>query len=327
MLDFQKIAAAILVAFRDNGPIADASDRRPGRGGVIHAVMCPVAFQDRMETGVGEAGGDPEEIEWRLQERFPQAVALLVEKLLDAVLREGDRVIVLALVREDGRFDRSDAEACRVVDVGLVIDHLKSVALLNVEEVDLPGVNIRDANRQERIVAIGLDDIPERRVDSSFGIFLFQSDGLGVFVGADCVAGQVDDGIVGHRLGKGDVFDAGQAVERRERVVVHAGPQLGRVEHVGRGLADAVRLQGREAQVREDQRWIVASLDQVFLDIERVDTDAILGVSISMSSVCFLEGEQPLIQRRPAMAQINGTDLRIVLFVIDYLLITRECTG
>lgn len=276
MFNLQEIASATLVAFRDNGSIADAPDGRSGRGGVIHAVMCPVAFQDRMETGVGEAGGDPEEIERRFQERFPQTVSLLVEKLLDAVLREGDRVIVLALVREDSRFYRGDIEACRVVDVGLVIDHLESVAFLDIEEVDLPGVNVRDPDRQERIVAVGLDNIPERRVDRSFGIFLFQRDGLGVFVGADRVAGQVDDGIIGHRLGECDVFDVGQAVERREGVIVHAGPQLGRVEHVGRGLADAVRLQGREAQVREDQRWIVASLDQVFLDIERVDTDAVL---------------------------------------------------
>ncbi len=56
MFNLQEIASATLVAFRDNGSIADAPDGRSGRGGVIHAVMCPVAFQDRMETGVGEAG-------------------------------------------------------------------------------------------------------------------------------------------------------------------------------------------------------------------------------------------------------------------------------
>ena len=73
-------------------------------------MMGPIPFQDGMETGVGETGGDTEEIQGGFQEGTTQATALLIEIFKDAVLGEGDGHIRLALMGEDGSLDGGDTE-------------------------------------------------------------------------------------------------------------------------------------------------------------------------------------------------------------------------
>ena len=76
---FQRMSSAAHIAFGDDGTGSDALDLRPDGGCVVNSVMCPIAFQDRMEAGVCETRGDTEEIQRSFPEGLPKAVPFEVE--------------------------------------------------------------------------------------------------------------------------------------------------------------------------------------------------------------------------------------------------------
>ena len=52
MLYFQEVSSAILISFGYDSSGSDTLDRSPDRCRVIDPVVCTIAFQDRMKTGI-----------------------------------------------------------------------------------------------------------------------------------------------------------------------------------------------------------------------------------------------------------------------------------
>ena len=86
-------------------------------------MMCPIAFQDRMEAGVRETRCDAEEIQRSLQESLPEAVPFKIEIFENAILGEWYGCKIFSLMREDGSLDGGDIQGCRVVYIGNVVQH------------------------------------------------------------------------------------------------------------------------------------------------------------------------------------------------------------
>ena len=49
---------------------------------------------------------------------------------------------------EDGSLDGGDIQGCRVVYIGNVIQDPERISFLHIEKVDLPGIYIRNLDRQ-----------------------------------------------------------------------------------------------------------------------------------------------------------------------------------
>ncbi len=196
MFHFQRMASATHIAFGDDGSGSDTFDLGSSRSRVVHPMMCPVAFQDRMEAGVCETRSDAEEIQRSFQESLPKAVSFEVEIFGDAILgkRYGDKIF--SLMCEDGSFDRGDIQSCRVVYVSDVIQYPERIPFLHVEEVDLPSIYIRNLDCQQRVRPACLDHVPKRRIDRTFRVMAFDDNGFVEFVCQERIACQVDDGIV-----------------------------------------------------------------------------------------------------------------------------------
>lgn len=73
------MASSAHIAFGDDGPGSDTLDFRPDGSRVVYSMMCPIAFQDRMEAGVRETRSNAEEIQRSLQESLSETVPLEVE--------------------------------------------------------------------------------------------------------------------------------------------------------------------------------------------------------------------------------------------------------
>ena len=70
MFHFQEITPTVLISLGDNRTGSDAAYRCTGRCRVINPMMCPVSFEDRVETGVRKTGCDPEKVQRCFQERL-----------------------------------------------------------------------------------------------------------------------------------------------------------------------------------------------------------------------------------------------------------------
>ena len=110
--------------------------------------------------------------------------------------------------------------------------------------------------------------------------FFLEGDRLIKFIGVDRIAGQVDYGIIGQRLGEGDISDRLPGIYRGKCVIMHAGSQFRRIEDMGGCPADTVCFQGREAQPEKME----AGLSPFFIKYSlrprnryrcRIDTDAV----------------------------------------------------
>ena len=276
VFDFYRITAAVSPALEDDRAVADCLDRRARRSRVIHAVMGAIAFQDRMEARIGEAGRDAVIIQRSLEESLAKTVSLGVEELMHTVLREREGLIGLALVREDSPLDGGNAERRRIVDIRLVIDNLERIPFFDIEKVDLPSINIRDTDGEERVGPLLGDDVPERRRNRTLDVATLQGNGFVVSISLDRPLRQVDDRIIRQRFGKADVANRLQGILRRERTIIHPGAEFGRVEHAACRPHNAIRLQRRETEARKDNRRVVARFDFEVADIQRIDADAIL---------------------------------------------------
>ena len=229
-----------------------------------------------MEARIGEAGRDAVVIQRSLEESLAKAVPLGIEELMHTVLREREGLIGLALVREDSPLDGGNAERRRIIDIRLVIDNLERIPFFDIEKVDLPSVNIRDTDGKERVGPLVGDDVPERRRNRTLDVATLQGNGFIISISLDRPLRQVDDRIIRQRFGKADVANRLQGILRRERTIIHPGAEFGRVEHAACRPHNAIRLQRRETEARKDNRRVVARLDFIVADIQRIDADAIL---------------------------------------------------
>lgn len=121
MFHFQRMASSAHIAFGDDGPGSDALDFRPDGSRVVYSMMCPIAFQDRMEAGVRETRSNAEEIQRSLQESLSETVPLEVEIFENAILGKRYGCKIFSLMREDSSLDGGDIQGCRVVYIGNVI--------------------------------------------------------------------------------------------------------------------------------------------------------------------------------------------------------------
>ncbi len=141
--DLEVVAGATpLKGFLNHHPVADGFYRCTGRCGIVHPVMGAVAFQHRVEAGVREAGADAEEVEGSFQESLPEAVALFVEVLSHGILFKRNGPVLPATVCEGSSFDGGDLHEGGVIDPCLVVHHSERIALLHIEEIDLPGIDV-----------------------------------------------------------------------------------------------------------------------------------------------------------------------------------------
>ena len=101
-----------------------------------------------MEAGVRETRCDAEEIQRSLQESLPEAVPFKIEIFENAILGEWYGCKIFSLMREDGSLDGGDIQGCRVVYIGNVVQHPEWVSFFYIEKVDLPGIYIRNLDRQ-----------------------------------------------------------------------------------------------------------------------------------------------------------------------------------
>ena len=123
MFYFQRMASSAHIAFGDDGPRSDTLDFRSDGSRIVYSMMCPIAFQDRMEAGVRETRCDAEEIQRSLQESLPEAVPFKIEIFENAILGEWYGCKIFSLMREYGSLDGGDIQGCRVVYIGNVVQH------------------------------------------------------------------------------------------------------------------------------------------------------------------------------------------------------------
>ena len=60
--NLQEVASSAFIPFGDHRACSNASHGRTGGSGIIHSMMGSIPLQDGVETGVGKARGDAEEI-------------------------------------------------------------------------------------------------------------------------------------------------------------------------------------------------------------------------------------------------------------------------
>ena len=252
---------------------ADGIDRRARRCGIVDAVVCPVAFQHRVETAVREARRDAIEVERGLQESTFEAVAPFVVVEFLAVLHEGDSVVQAVFVCERGGQDVEVFQTV-AVDVFLFVDDAELVLLLQSEEVDGPAEDIGQLHGQlGRGVAL-LHGHPERRFHLAFHLLPFPF--RGILAAAHTVfAAQVEDDVRFRTLFVDEEACAWQAVLGGEHGVGLSALHLAGIECAFGPFVQAVYVVHRQAVALQDGRQVLAVLDDAVIHVVAVGGDAI----------------------------------------------------
>ncbi len=143
----------------DDFSVTDGMDRSADRCCIIDTIMWPSDFQDGMQSGMGESGTDPGEPQRSLQKCFFQALTIGVVIALFPILNKGYGIKLFAGMFEPGciYFPQPDRQGINIL---LFIHHLELISLLQPEEIDAPGKNLRELNGQDRIYSAVGHGIP-----------------------------------------------------------------------------------------------------------------------------------------------------------------------
>ena len=114
MFYFQRMASSAHIAFGDDGPRSDTLDFRSDGSRIVYSMMCPIAFQDRMEAGVRETRCDAEEVQRSLQESLPEAVPFKIEIFENAILGEWYGCKIFSLMYQVSRKIPQSACGCQL---------------------------------------------------------------------------------------------------------------------------------------------------------------------------------------------------------------------
>ena len=139
-----------------------------------------------------------------------------------AVLHERNGSVLFVFVDEYGGIDGSNSQCRCVIDECFVVNDLERVSHFDVEEVDLPSVDICYLHCQQRRCPVVHNHIPKGRADVPFDIFTLDRNILLILKRFYAITGQVYDRIICQRFGKCDVLDGFQRILCSQSDVMHS---------------------------------------------------------------------------------------------------------
>src|SRR5690606_30350095 len=145
--DFHVVAVPTCISGFQNDAISHRMNGCARIGGIVRAEMGLVSLLDGMEATLGVAGADPLVFQGGLEKSLPQRVALFIIEIGPLSLVEIKAQIVLASMLEPRRENPPDSDRL-AIDGFLFVDDREGVPLLDPEEIDLPGEDLRKLSRE-----------------------------------------------------------------------------------------------------------------------------------------------------------------------------------
>lgn len=177
VFDFYKFSIAPTTGSFQDRPIPYCQNRRTTWSCIIHAQVSAISLQYRMKATTAKAGTDSGIFQRRFQESFSQAVSLFIKVVRFAILLIQNCVKGFAPMAEGCSFYLGNPDGFSFYKL-LFIYYFEIIALLQIEKIDRPGINIFQYIRETGVNLIINDRFIQRRTDQPRGFLFYFGNGF-----------------------------------------------------------------------------------------------------------------------------------------------------
>jgi len=281
--DFDGVASPTLVAFFDDHSIAYRNDGCARRCSVVNTGVGANSLEDGVTAGVGEFGGYTFVVKGCFEESFFERFAFTI--VVGAIEVEG--FLPFSAVVEIGGVDASDADAL-LLDIVLVVVDAYTVAFLQTEEVDGPGIYLGEFEGEVDGEVLCHHSVPEAGFDDGLSLCGYGVDGFDDSFDMQAILQMEDDGLTGIF----EIDPVGELLESTgigvvEGVVGLAGAYLAVVEF-GAWQGTYLRyLQACSAEIVEYTTEGLSVAYEAGVDAEGIDIETELEIGFAGRLITF----------------------------------------